>query len=244
MFTQTMKLNNNNSIKYNITASSATSFVQKNNKPDMQVIPKNSFSKNKISFKSLPLYNVNLVKVNHKGEQELMPAFFSYITSRSTVDWNAVMKLKDDLSDKTKYYSAMAGDFLSGLSSEAFYVIEKDNGAKNLADRIICLMQTSVPKWFNGKKPFSIKFLEVNPNQVRNATEKIKGSGEMSLFGAVRVARSHGYEKVSLRSTSDSFYEKTGFKKFESSSGEQLYELKKEDYDLYLNLLKLKYKMS
>ncbi len=184
-----------------------------------------------IAFKSIPLYKVNVKRLMPNDKYQLVPAYFSELDPRSPLDKEAVRSLKRKYESSTKYFTRMTDVFLEGWNDfYSNYVIETVDEAGRLGDRITSLMLTYKPTINHKNEPFGIAFLESIPTIYNSSKPSIKGSGELSVYGAAKIADKYGYNSVMLTSTNDSFYDKIGFKKVLQRDRSDDYFLPKQDY--------------
>ncbi len=213
------------------------SFSTKNN-------PSRSTSINTVAFKSQPIYKLKIKKLMPDGRYNLVPALFSKLDSNSHIDIEAIKKIKAQESKNSDYFGNMAGYFLNKSTSDSFYVIELlDDGIKNLSDRITCLMQVDKISKKTKEEPLFISFIESKSNIVRAINPEVRGSGELGLYGLVKLAKKNKKKTVELFTSNESFYKKMGFKRLLGSSFTPKYELNIENYDYFINRVEEKYEI-
>lgn len=204
-----------------------------------------------VSFGANPLYDINLKKIVGEDLIEQIPAKFSQLVLKNEDDTWAMINIEDIWSKiaKTDYTGMITKNFIDAKKPErAYYVVESGDTSKELFDRLTCIMETTNPKTVLNKDYFEVHFLQSHPDIVNKAPGALKGSGELSLYGAVRVAKENGFKKVQLFSSNDGFYDKMGFVKTESISDEAgssggMYELSSDMFDSFLKKIEEKYKL-
>ncbi|MDD3236545.1 MAG: hypothetical protein PHV37_00430 [Candidatus Gastranaerophilales bacterium] len=205
-------------------------------------------AKSSVSFGANPIYDVNLRQVVD-GVQKLIPANFSELIIKNEGDEWAMLNVQDIWKrlGKTDYADCFADNFIKRKEDKSYFVTELKDAVKELQDRITCLIETTNPKKTKDRDLFEVKLLQASPKIANKAeTTSIKGSGEMSLYGAVRQAKEHGFSKVGLLSTNNSFYNKMGFsavETYEDGAG-GWYELPAEKFDEFLDKIAKKYKLN
>lgn len=201
-----------------------------------------------VSFTANPLYKINLKEVAEEGIQRLVPGSFSELVLKDQKDEWALLNVEEMWSkiDKTDYTRCFTDNFIKEKDSRSYFVTEFVDSAKDLQDRITCLIETTNPKTVQNKDLFEIDLLQASPliaNKGNSAP--IKGSGELSLYGAVKIAKENGFKKVGLISTNNSFYEKMGFTEIEKVDPVEgsWYELAADKFDDFLAKIAEKYNL-
>lgn len=208
-------------------------------------------SSHNISFGTNPLYSIKLKKLIGPEKYETINAKFSELAADSIDDILAICKVNDNWPriGKTQYSGLISENFTQGKEPErAHFVIETVDAAKELANRITCLVETTHPTKVLNKDVFKIHFIQASPDIVNIKPSPIKGSGELSLYGAVRLANENGFKRIQLDSSNDSFYEAMGFKRagnmydvceFENEGG--IYRLSSRKFGQFLKKIENKY---
>ncbi len=202
--------------------------------------------KNQISFMSRPLYSINLKKMMPDQSYEYVKANFSELSKRSKKDIQSVLALKQNWANKTKYGDYIANDFLSESSGKYnCYVTEVTSKEMPPEEKITCIMQVAKPKKTRKKNVFKINFIQSSPDIANVKLPKYKGSGELSLYGAIKVAQQKGYKKIRVISFNDDFYKKMGFKKIASiGKNVSYFELDSKRFDYFLQRVSKKYNLT
>lgn len=155
-------------------------------------------SYNSTSFTSIPLYDVKLRKKNYDGTYKEIDAKFSKLDREDSEDRDIMQNL---------FYDWQSSDFGGNIcmnflfpnvedENADFYVVEgKDKEGKRK------IYSASEVHNHTGK----IDFIQAEPN---NKKEKIKGSGELMLYGIAKEIKDEGENCFSLSSTdvSENFY--------------------------------------
>lgn len=204
-------------------------------------IQKNSTTN--INFKATPLYKVKLKNLQN-GLNEFLDASFSELSQQTIKD----LKLVKALSAKWKtaqnvdnYTSTIAGHFHNQENEpyRKFFIVELKNKCLTQFVKTQSIIETTNPDLMN-KSEFAISYLQsasatLNP-------PKVKGAGELAMYGAVKVARDSGFEKVTVYSTNDGFYKKI---KFGTSEPElpigSMFTLWRKDFNKFLKKVEKKY---
>lgn len=196
----------------------------------------------RISFGETPLYNINLKQKNKDGEYNLTPAYFSKIDNKDEDDVVLMKKIGSYWSRKpieTSYGITVSNNFLWSACDNNFYIIEKADDINNIYKKTTCIMETT-PVDSEDKSIFRIYLLQSHPEIARKQYPKIKGSGELALYGVVKEAQKHGFESVQLLSANNSFYEHMGFTLMENYR-QNWYELPSSKFDKFLKKIEKKY---
>ena len=142
---------------------------------------------------------------------------------------------------ETSYGITVSNNFLWAACDNNFYIIEKSDKSKNTYRKTTCIMETT-PVDSEDKSMFRIFLLQSHPEIARKQHPKIKGSGELALYGGVKEAKEHGFESVQLLSANNSFYEHMGFTTMEKYR-QNWYELPSSEFDKFLERIEKKYGM-
>ncbi len=210
-------------------------------------IHNNSFEKsyNSPSFKSIPLYKINLKKMTQEGSYEKTAAFFCKLDPDSSKDILAIKELRDKESMRADYFGVMTSAFLNERNRTnslfSYYTIQLKSLGDKLSDQITCLMQVLEPASPN--RPMMLEFIEKKPSLNKGHNAQIKGSGELSLFGLSKIAKKKNFDKLMLCSTNDEFYRHVGFKEFEDETLFYDFGLEKSDFAEFAKKVSKKYEM-
>lgn len=208
---------------------------------------------NNVPFTSNPLYDINLRKLVGKDTYSLIPAKFSKLIFDSAED-NWAM---EDLSaiwkdvDGINYSKIFSREFLSRNDKKNYFVVEIVDGSTDLKDRIKCIIQTVKPQKIADRDNLEVKLLQAEPTIANNVNSALRGSGELSLYGAVRLAQENGFKNLKASSSNDSFYEKMGLKKIgkeclyhEYSNSGGIFQLSSDRYSAFLKRIEDKYEIN
>ncbi len=214
--------------------------------------PVKQTNQKKVSFGANPLYDINLKKLVDKDTYKIVPAKFTQLIVDEEKDVDTLVELASDWANKGEndLTQLILRDFLKKKEGKSYFVTEHSDKTKDLWDRTTCLMQTTNP-YSRNKEYLEINLLQSSPELINNSAAITKGSGELSLFGAVKLADENDFKKVRLKSCNDSFYEKMGFIRvgedemmsiYPNSGG--IYELPQEKYDSFLSKISQKYNIA
>lgn len=199
-----------------------------------------------VSFGANPLLDINLKKLINK-QYEFVPAKFSELVIGDNSDQWAMLNLEELWKNKTELTGSFVTTFFNSKGEESFYLTEIPDSNKELFDRITCLLKTTNPK-VQQKESFDVHILQSSPCIANVKNSPIKGSGELSLYAATRLAKENGFKKVRLNSLNDSFYDNMEFKKVEVVYKDEefpneggIYELPAELFDEFLERVEKKY---
>lgn len=192
------------------------------------------------SFGSTKLHNVVLKTPQVLGEWGKFNAYFSrldkldipYITSQEA-QWKG-----------TKYGKRIIDNFKNMFS---FNVLPKHNATQYfIIEGSKPLLKTEQPK---GKEiygmaqvvsygnMFEISYIQ-SASKLGKYQNKVKGIGQMLLYGIVKEAKKQKKKLISLVSTADKFYKHSGWRNTNVSQ----FELRAKDYDAFLEDMEYKYK--
>ena len=204
-----------------------------------------------VSFSANPLYDINLKKLADNNLYEPLKAKFSQLLNNDDDAWE-MLNVQDVWGrlGSSEYTEMITDNFIKAKNPQrAYYLVETSDSRKELFERATALLETTNPKKLD-KDIFEIHFLQASPALVGKNAPEIKGSGELSLYGAVKVAKENGFKKVQLFSSNDGFYEKMGFVKAESLYPEDktvsdggIFELSADMFDDFLVKIENKYKI-
>lgn len=197
-------------------------------------------SRQKLSFGETPVCKINLKRKQKDDTYKFIPAHFSKLTPSEDKDELLVDRIKDVWGKRNDSYAVdIASNFAlqNGRSvNNNFYVISRDD-MKDPYRKITCIMQTTSTDE-RDKSKFSIDYLQAHPNIENNPFSKIKGSGELSLYGCVKEAKEHGFKEVYISSSNNPFYEHLNLKPGARNS---TFIIDEADYDSFLARIEEKY---
>ncbi|MBQ9688145.1 hypothetical protein IJV79_00755 [bacterium] len=192
------------------------------------------------SFGRVQLDTVNLKK--HVFMNVFKPLTASFVELERDVSMD-LAKVKNTLAAwgyKANYLYDIAYNFENGCRpQEKFYMIETGDG------KATNFMELRFPNPVAKEKVLEVRFLQSSPEIADKArASKIKGSGELALYEATKLAKENKIPKVVLTSVRDSFYEKVGFKKTEQlTENSSEFELTESMYDDFMKRIESKYNL-
>ena len=207
---------------------------------------------NKCNFGAKPIFNINLRKAGDTGYSSI-PARFSELSPYDETDCTAVNNLTRDWRDyiwSSNFIYNIASTFHSKSPKYKLYATETDAiGNGTLASKITSVIQTTNPQ-SKDKDIFEIVCIQSSPDIADRRIPVIKGSGELAMYGAVKLADKEGFDRVEARSFNHGFYEKIGFHRVDYFNTENYfksattyYVLPKESYNKFLNAVEKKYNL-
>lgn len=206
-----------------------------------------SFSKNakQVFFGSKPLYDVNLKQLSKDGMYKLVKATFSKLDSSDFVDVQALSAIKKSWKSHEHYSDYIVNDFLDGKDDSSFFCVELKDAHSPLESRIMSLVQTTKADTPKSNEPLEIHFLQSSPSNTRGGDGKIKGAGEIAIWGAVKEAKKLGFKSFELRSTVDAFYSRIGLTKMPTGDSKlSKYGLEKSKYNTFIDKTANKYSIT
>lgn len=197
------------------------------------VVPK------RISFGERPLYNIKLKERLENDTFSKTDGTFASLNPDDKRDTELIKKL-ETLWNPSGYAAVIAEEFLHPYKSKnsSFYIIEKNSPANDTLHKTTCIASaTNVDN--TDKSAFEIDYIQTTPDISQSDNPQIKGSGELMVYGCVKEAQKYGFQKVSIFSSNNSFYEHLGFNKV----AYRWYELPSSQYDEFLERVEKKYAM-
>ncbi len=200
----------------------------------MRILPHNT-----LSFTSTPIYDVKLKKLQPNGGCGEIDAQFSKLEHDDEDDKAIVQNLYKDWYS-TDFGFSICASFLRPniIGGDAdFYVIEGID--KNGQRKIYSASEVN-------QKEGEICFIQAEP---ANREERIKGSGEVMLWGIGKTMKSDGENCFSLLSTTEAegFYRHSGLTYDEEASFPEddckVFCLKNKDKEEYLKRIEEKYNL-
>ncbi|MCQ2788939.1 MAG: hypothetical protein MJ229_01040 [bacterium] len=203
-----------------------------------------SINKKNTNFGATKLYNVNLKKMINGNMDKFIPAEIIKLDPNDAADKSQISKLFGPWS-RTEYGEDSFANFMHNIEGNYFVTAIKDK-AQELSKKITCFIQTTDAKNAPNKTNYEIVYLQAAPD-LKKASEAIKGSGELSMYNAVKEAKENGFKKVHVLSTNNPFYEHLGFDKkleipIEDKEG-GVFELPAQKFDEFLNKIAKKYNL-
>jgi len=209
---------------------------------------------NSPNFKSRPIYDANLRKINKNGNCEYVKAVFAELSPKDITDRNA-MQFVSSAWEKAKYVGKIGKNFLGQFPYQKdtrHFSLELSQNEGSLAEKIVGLLEL-ITKEYKECKELHISHLQANPDFMfknKDSSRDIKGIGEMFLNGVFKLAKKEKACNVSLLSTNDDFYYKTfknaGINLFEEDIGYDnngLIEIKEKDFEKYIKYSNEKYNL-
>ena len=206
----------------------------------------------RISFGERPLYNIKLKERLENDTFSKTDGTFASLNPDDKNDAELIKKL-ETLWNPSGYAAVIAEEFLHPHKSKnsSFYIIEKNSPANDTLHKTTCIASaTNVDN--TDKSAFEIDYIQTSPDISQSDKPQIKGSGELMVYGCVKEAQKYGFQKVSIFSSNNSFYEHLGFNKvayrwYELPSSQydayRWYELPSSQYDEFLEKVEKKYAM-
>lgn len=192
------------------------------------------------SFGSKKLYNVALKTQAIRNSGEKLNAVFSRLTELD----KDYINFQKNTWNQTKYGSTIINDFINTSNDflkknnnrTKFYAVERFN-PKSTKEEIYGLAEvTENPNYFQ------ISYLQ-SSSKVPDFSEKVKGVGQMLLYGIVQLAKKAKKKYIMLESTANNFYTRSGWKNCGKSSDTcTTFALDAEDFDNFLKTMEYKYK--
>lgn len=211
----------------------------------MNILPINKFISilnsqqrySKISFGEKPLYNINLKKRQENDEYVHTSGTFSQIDPNNEDDEQLVTDIKENWGVSSYSYE-IAEEFLHPYMSKnsSFYIVKQDTLTQT--NNTTCIASTTNVD-DEDKSIFEIEYIQSSPEIAFEKDSKIKGSGEIMIYGCVKEAQKYGFEKVAIFSANDSFYKHIGLNKSQNN----WFELPSSKYDEFVERIEKKYKI-
>lgn len=159
-----------------------------------------------ISFKSTPIYDVKIKKLNNNSDYENVNATFSKLDYNDKEDVEAVKNINKNWGF---YVNGIGIDFSKKRECDSFYAIEL-KGDEPLKDRIVFVSEIS-KNYFNSSN--YINYLQSCPEITDNDIPKYKGVGEVMLCGIAAETKKEERSALEAHAAfgSEKFYLKSGF---------------------------------
>lgn len=198
-----------------------------------------NYSNTQVNFGATKLDNIKLRQKVSDGTYKLVKANFYELDTKSAEDWGIMGKLCNLWKNCTTYVKDIADDFFDCDPNSRFFMNEIVDEKKG--NKVTSLMQLSNSKT-KPSKELHIYYLQASPDIANlKSSSPIKGSGELSLYEAVKIAKKDKCKKVVLCSTNDSFYDAMGFKKKKKGTFFTTYALTKKHFKDFLKKVEQKY---
>jgi len=202
-----------------------------------------SKNKNKLGFSSQFLYNVNIKQLDENGEAKLIQSKITRLIPDDPEDAEAMKAINKtwgtDLADK------IANDFKHPRNTDLYLAVELDDNKKELADKILCLAQTSskADHRARGYNDIHLKRLQSSPTAEHGKKEnQFKGSGEVLMYGICKYGKKSGFSDLVLMSTNNRFYNHLAMPKA-PDLGQSMYAFKKDAMNEFMEKIEEKYQI-
>src|SRR5574344_246526 len=195
-----------------------------------------------LAFKAHLIENIKLKSRKSNGTYKLVRATFSELSPNDDKDKALIEQLAKNWQE-SKYIKSIQTFFTNTTGDSKFYITKIKRLFNKSLDNITCIMQTSNPKDKEDKKLY-VAFLQSSPEIVnkKNASP-IKGSGEISMYEAVKFAKENKMSKIELMSTNNSFYKKLNMKEEGTFFDITEFTLDNIKFDDFMSKIKQKYKL-
>lgn len=193
----------------------------------------------RISFGEKLLYNIKLKERLENDTFSKTDSSFASLNPDDKRDTELIKKL-ETLWNPSGYAAVIAEEFLHPYKSKnsSFYIIKKNSPPDDTLHKTTCIASTTNVD-NTDKSAFEIDYIQTSPDISQSDEPQIKGSGELMIYGCVKEAQKYGFQKVSIFSSNNSFYEHLGFNK----AAYRWYELPSSQYDEFLERVEKKYGM-
>ncbi len=206
----------------------------------------NTVNHRKVSFSGQRLFQFNMKKKIRGSFTENVPVWFTKLTQEDVPLLTEILPLWQKYTD---YGNSIIKSFLAEVSpkrkkqksfwgcfEQEFYMIEKCNES-NSKSRVKALARLK-----NYEDEYFISYLQ-SASKIPTG-EKLKGAGELLLYGIIKRADDLNKEFVDLISLADDWYSKLGFKMVGDGNclGDAL--LLKENYHKLMKYVESKYKVT
>lgn len=191
------------------------------------------------AFGAVRVDKVKLLKNKGNGVYKAIKGNVLELDPYDAKDKKIINKIRSDWK-RTEYAHSICDNFFDQENkTDRFFAIQTKKGFKK---QITNLMQLDIALDEAVKKlKVCIKYLQSAPNIANKLTPDVKGSGEVALYEAVKIADKNKANSVFLFSTNDAFYEKAGLSKEFEIANCSLYNLTEEKFVNFLNRVKEKY---
>ena len=203
-------------------------------------------------FGSRKVFPVKVRKKNERNEYDFVNAKFTSLSPQSKRDRDAMDEILHSWyapKCEDNYISNIVSSFKTNKYSKSYAIELEDVNTKKLAPRILSLIQITDPNISN-KECMEVFYLQASPVILWSEdTPIVRGSGEMAMYGAVKLAQKNQFDRLEVFSTNDGFYDKIGLPLTCTSSvnlygnAGSFYELQRNDYARFLNNIDRKYSL-
>ena len=205
-----------------------------------------------INFGATPVFRIKLKQYSNDGFYHLVNAKFSRLVYSNKNDCETMYKVCENWHAPkgfNNYADSIVYNFQTPRPYKRHFITELQEKGKNLYSRLTSIIELTNPQ-IQDKEIFEIYYIQSSPKILETKQlPLIKGAGELAVYGAVKLAKNNGFEKIRLLSTNDTFYEKIGFEQQSSLSRSRkngvgsYYILPKEKYDLFMKNIERKYSL-
>jgi len=167
-----------------------------------------SKNKHKLGFSSQFLYNAKVKQVDENGEAKLIPAKITKLSPDDPEDVEAIKTINKTWI-KTAYGDEITYDFKNPRNTDTVLAVELDDDKKELADKILCLAQTTskAAHKARGYNDIHLKHMQSAPTAEHGKKEnQFKGAGEVLMYGICKYGKNLGFSDMTLYSTNNPFY--------------------------------------
>ncbi len=205
-----------------------------------------SFSSNSLksnthqNFGAVKLDAVHLLEKNKKNIYKPVKANFYELETNCKKDIKLMKKLQRIWGKKTEYADAVCDSFLSQKDyTSRYFMIQTTESKKKITN----IMQTEIDSGNFENPIFEVKYLQSAPDIANMLEPAVKGSGEVAMYEAVKMAQKGNWNSLVLFSSNNNFYNKLGLQKIYDIGHLGLFAITKENFAEFINKIKTKYKL-
>jgi len=208
---------------------------------------------NRINFTSAPLHSVNLKKITNRADDGISKAIISKLNPNDKLDEAAIRDVNKTWHYLSNHIHCLYVDFSKNFDPSTEYFAVETQEPKNLANKIIGLMQVCTQKSFITKREnLVLSTLATKPDFMHgNESRSLKNVGE-ALFGdTFSMAKEKNTANIKFFATKNNykFYSdsltKAGLNEseFGNPSSENLYEfiINEKSFDRCINYYQNKF---
>lgn len=177
-----------------------------------------------VFFRSTPLYDVNIKKINSDRTTTLVPAKVTLLDINDPTDQAAVQKLTGCWPHNR--ITALITNFFHHKSLSDFFAIELDNPKLPLFKRILSLAACEAATHGVKDDGYEVKYIQSSPKSIYGEKDReYKGSGKLLMYGVCKHALDEDYSSVSLYSTNHDFYDAIGMpQEYQQDKGYRIFQ--------------------
>lgn len=159
---------------------------------------------NDLSFKSRPIFQVNVKKMADDNTYKTVPALFSEMVKGDKKDEKQFLKILG-MWKNTTYCKYIYDNYKKNDDSIKIYLVELlENNP--LYKKTVSLMSTRKDCSKKGDLYMSLELLEVRPDlRYGNKSREIKGAGELGMYGLSKLASLDNAKSLNFEVTSQSY---------------------------------------